>query len=44
MLHKWGYSAEAMCRLFQEAGFARTEIQSNQFGKSSIDSRVVATK
>jgi predicted SAM-dependent methyltransferase len=44
MLHKWGYSAEAMCRMFQEAGFARTEIQPNQFGKSSIDSRVVAIK
>lgn len=44
MLHKWGYSAEAMCRMLQEAGFSRTEIQPNQYGKSSIDSRVVATK
>lgn len=44
MLHKWGYSAESMCRMFQEAGFSRTEIQPNQFGKSGIDSRVVATK
>ena len=44
MLHKWGYSAESMCRMFQEAGFSRTEIQPNQYGKSGIDSRVVATK
>ena len=44
MLHKWGYSAESMCRMLQEAGFSRAEIQPNQFGKSSIDSRVVATK
>lgn len=44
MLHKWGYSAESMSRLFKEAGFSRTSIEPNQFGKSSIDSRVVAYK
>lgn len=44
MLHKWGYSAESMSRLFQEAGFSRTEIQPNQHGKTSNDSRVVAYK
>lgn len=44
MLHKWGYSAESMSRLLREAGFGRTVIEPNQFGKSSIDSRVVAYK
>lgn len=44
MLHKWGYSAESMCKIFEQAGFARTEIQGNHHGKSSIDSRVVAYK
>jgi len=44
MLHKWGYSAESMSRLLQEAGFSRTSIEPNQYGKSSIDSRVVAYK
>lgn len=44
MLHKWGYSGESMARLFQEAGFSRTEIQPNQHGKTPIDSRVVAYK
>jgi hypothetical protein len=44
MLHKWGYSAESMSRIFQEAGFRRTEVQPNYHGKSPIDSRVVAFK
>ena len=44
MLHKWGYSAESMSRLLLEAGFTRTAVEPNQFGKSSIDSRVVAYK
>jgi SAM-dependent methyltransferase len=44
MLHKWGYSGESMSRLFQDAGFRRTEIQGNHHGKSPIDSRVVAFK
>jgi predicted SAM-dependent methyltransferase len=44
MLHKWGYSAESMSRIFQEAGFRRTEVQPNHHGKSPIDSRVVAFK
>jgi ubiquinone/menaquinone biosynthesis C-methylase UbiE len=44
MLHKWGYSAESMRRLFLEAGFSRAEIQSNIHQKTHIDSRVVAFK
>lgn len=44
MLHKWGYSAESMSRLLQDTGFSRTEIQPNHYGKSAIDSRVVAYK
>lgn len=44
MLHKWGYSAEAMCKLYQDNGYTRTEIQENQYRKSGIDSRVVAFK
>lgn len=44
MLHKWGYSAESMQKLFEKHGFSRTEIQSNLHKKSSADSRVVAWK
>jgi hypothetical protein len=44
MLHKWGYSAEGMCKIFEQVSFARTEIQNNHYAKSSIDSRVVAYK
>lgn len=44
MLHKWGYSAESMCKIFEQVRFARAEIQGNHHGKSSIDSRVVAYK
>lgn len=44
MLHKWGYSADGMCKLFQKAGFSRTVVEENKNGKSSIDSRVVAYK
>jgi hypothetical protein len=44
MLHKWGYSAESMKRLFLEAGFGRVEIQDNLHRKTVIDSRVVAFK
>lgn len=44
MLHKWGYSAEAMCKLYQDNGYTRTEVQENQYRKSGIDSRVVAIK
>jgi predicted SAM-dependent methyltransferase len=44
MLHKWGYSAESMRRLFLEAGFSRAETQSNVHQKTHIDSRVVAYK
>lgn len=44
MLHKWGYSAESMGRIFLEAGFSRFEVQPNQHGKTPIDSRVVAYK
>lgn len=44
MLHKYGYSAESMSRLFKSAGFSRTVIEANQHGKSGIDSRVVAYK
>ena len=44
MLHKWGYSADSMSKIFLEAGFSRIEIQSNLHGKSPIDSRVVAYK
>ena len=44
MLHKWGYSAESMRRLFLEAGFSRAEVQENRHQKSSIDSRIVAYK
>jgi predicted SAM-dependent methyltransferase len=44
MLHKWGYSAESMSRLLQEAGFSRTQVETNHHGKTHIDSRVVAYK
>jgi len=44
MLHKWGYSADSMSKIFLEAGFSRIEIQNNLHGKSPIDSRVVAFK
>ena len=44
MLHKWGYSAESMCRLLTEAGFINATVEPNQFGKSAIDSRVVGYK
>jgi SAM-dependent methyltransferase len=44
MLHKWGYSADSMSKIFVEAGFSRIEIQNNLHGKSPIDSRVVAYK
>lgn len=44
MLHKWGYSADSMSKIFAEAGFSRIEIQNNLHGKSPIDSRVVAYK
>jgi predicted SAM-dependent methyltransferase len=44
MLHKWGYSAESMRRLFIEAGFSTVLIQPNLHQKSPIDSRVVAYK
>ena len=44
MLHKWGYSAESMRRLFVEAGFSTVLIQPNLHQKSPIDSRVVAYK
>ena len=44
MMHKWGYSEESMSRLFHQAGFKKTEIQNNQHGKTTLDSRVVAFK
>jgi predicted SAM-dependent methyltransferase len=44
MLHKWGYSAESMQKLFEKHGFSRTEIQPNIHKKSLADSRVVAWK
>lgn len=44
MLHKWGYSAEAMCKLYRDNGYSRIEIQENQYRKSGIDSRVVSYK
>jgi SAM-dependent methyltransferase len=44
MLHKWGYSAESMSRLFKSLGFSRTEIQVNHHSKTPNDSRVVAYK
>lgn len=44
MLHKWGYSAESMCKLFEKHGFSKTEIQDNHHRKSASDSRVVAWK
>jgi hypothetical protein len=44
MLHKWGYSAESMSRLFMSAGFSRVVIEPNQYSKTNIDSRIVAFK
>jgi predicted SAM-dependent methyltransferase len=44
MLHKWGYSAESMSRLFTAAGFSRVFVEPNQYSKTNIDSRVVAVK
>ncbi len=44
MLHKWGYSAESMCRLFVNAGFSKTLIETPKFPKTEMDSRVVAYK
>lgn len=44
MLHKWGYSADSMVRLLQEAGFTKVYSEPNHHAKSSIDSRVVAVK
>jgi predicted SAM-dependent methyltransferase len=44
MMHKWGYSAESMGRLFLSAGFTRYEVQPNQHSKTPNDSRVVAYK
>jgi len=44
MLHKWGYSAESMCKLFLETGFRKTQIESPIFPKTEMDSRVIAYK
>jgi hypothetical protein len=44
MLHKWGYSAESMSRLFIAAGFSRVTVEPNQYSKTNIDSRIVAFK
>jgi predicted SAM-dependent methyltransferase len=44
MVHKWGYSAESMIRLFKTVGYSRAEIQTNIYGKTFVDSRVVAYK
>ena len=44
MLHKWGYSAESMCRLFTDAGFVKVVSEPNLHKKTAIDSRVVAYK
>lgn len=44
MLHKWGYSEESMRKLFLDCGFTRTEIQTVQYQKTEMDSRVVAYK
>lgn len=44
MLHKWGYSAESMSRLFTAAGFSRVYVEPNHYSKTNMDSRVVAVK
>jgi len=44
MLHKWGYSAESMQHLLSETGYTKTSSEANQYGKTEIDSRVVAYK
>ena len=44
MLHKWGYSEESMCLLYQEHGYSKTIIESPRYKKSSADGRVVAYK
>lgn len=42
MWHKWGYSAASMQRLLESLGYSRTQVQPNQHGKTSSDSRVMA--
>lgn len=44
MIHKWGYSAESMTRIFKVVGFSVVETQANLYGKTVVDSRVVAYK
>jgi ubiquinone/menaquinone biosynthesis C-methylase UbiE len=44
MLHKWGYSEESMCLLYQEHGYSRTIIESPKYQKTLADGRVVAYK
>lgn len=47
MLHKWGYSAESMCKLKESVGYSKTEIQEPihpKTRKPMIDSRVVGYK
>lgn len=44
MVHKWGYSAESMTRIFKVIGYSRVETQTNLYGKTFVDSRVVAYK
>lgn len=44
MIHKWGYSNEYMIKLLKIAGYSNVEEQTNLYGKSFVDSRVVAYK
>jgi hypothetical protein len=44
MLHKWGYSAESMCLLYQENGYSKTIVEDPKYRKTLSDSRVVAYK
>jgi|WetSurSiteA1Bulk_404760.scaffolds.fasta_scaffold00273_5 predicted SAM-dependent methyltransferase len=44
MVHKWGYSAESMTRILKTVGYSKVEIQTNLYGKTFVDSRVVGYK
>jgi predicted SAM-dependent methyltransferase len=44
MVHKWGYSAESMSRILKTVGYSKVETQTNLYGKTFVDSRVVAYK
>ncbi len=44
MMHKWGYSADSLSKIFKDCGFSRTITEPNKYPKTGMCSRVVAYK